>query len=167
MAQIERAFSLARLFGFKIHAHFMLNLLGATPEGDKRDYERFMTEGAFMPDEVKVYPCALIEGSRLVGCYERGEWRPYTEEELLDVLADDIVVTPAFCRISRMIRDFSSDDIMVGNKKPNLRQAPSRIAWRLVEKAQWCARFAIARSVPRVPTWMSFLLMRKWRTRRR
>ena len=90
VAQIERAFSLARLFGFKIHAHFMLNLLGATPEGDKRDYERFMTEGAFMPDEVKVYPCALIEGSRLVGCYERGEWRPYAEEELLDVLAAEI-----------------------------------------------------------------------------
>ena len=131
VAQIERAFSLARLFGFKIHAHFMLNLLGATPEGDKRDYERFMTEGAFMPDEVKVYPCALIEGSRLVGRYERGEWRPYTEEELLDVLADDIVVTPAFCRISRMIRDFSSDDIMVGNKKPNLRQlVENRLAAR-------------------------------------
>ena len=131
VAQIERAFSLARLFGFKIHAHFMLNLLGATPEGDKRDYERFMTEGAFMPDEVKVYPCALIEGSRLVGCYERGEWRPYTEEELLDVLAGDIVVTPAFCRISRMIRDFSSDDIMVGNKKPNLRQlVENRLAAR-------------------------------------
>ena len=120
--EIERAFSLARIFGFKIHAHFMLNLLGATPAGDKRDYERFVTDGAFCPDEVKLYPCALIEGSRLVGCYERGEWRPYTEEELLDVLADDIVATPAFCRISRMIRDFSSDDIMVGNKKPNLRQ---------------------------------------------
>lgn len=109
----------------------MLNLLGATPDGDKRDYERFMTEGAFMPDEVKVYPCALIEGSHLVGCYECGEWRPYTEDELLDVLADDIVVTPAFCRISRMIRDFSSDDIMVGNKKPNLRQlVENRLAAR-------------------------------------
>ena len=122
VATIERAFALARLFGFKIHAHFMLNLLGATPEGDKRDYARFVTEAAFQPDEVKIYPCALIEGSRLVACYERGEWRPYSEEELLDVLAEDIVVTPAFCRISRMIRDFSSDDIMVGNKKPNLRQ---------------------------------------------
>ena len=54
-----------------------------------------------------------------------------TEEELLDVLADDIVVTPAFCRISRMIRDFSSDDIMVGNKKPNLRQlVENRLAAR-------------------------------------
>ena len=120
--QIERAFALARLFGFKIHAHFMLNLLGATPSADKRDYLRFVGEGPFQPDEVKLYPCALIEGARLVGSFERGEWRPYTEEELLDVLADDIVATPAFCRISRMIRDFSSDDIMVGNKKPNLRQ---------------------------------------------
>ena len=120
--QIERAFSLARIFGFKIHAHFMLNLLGATPTGDKADYRRFVTEEPFQPDEVKLYPCALIEGSRLVGCYERGGWRPYTEDELLDVLADDILATPAFCRISRMIRDFSSDDIMVGNKKPNLRQ---------------------------------------------
>ena len=89
---------------------------------DKRDYLRFVGEGPFQPDEVKLYPCALIEGARLVGSFERGEWRPYTEEELLDVLADDIVATPAFCRISRMIRDFSSDDIMVGNKKPNLRQ---------------------------------------------
>ena len=122
VAQIERAFSLVRLFGFKIHAHFMLNLLGATPEGDKADYRRFACDGPFQPDEVKLYPCALIEGSRLVGCYERGEWRPYAEDELLDVLAEDICVTPAFCRISRMIRDFSSDDIMVGNKKPNLRQ---------------------------------------------
>ena len=52
VAQIERAFSLARLVGFKIHAHFMLNLLGATPEVDMRDYERGMSEGAFMPDEV-------------------------------------------------------------------------------------------------------------------
>ena len=58
-----------------------------------------------------------------------GGW--YTEEELLDVLADDIVVTPAFCRISRMIRDFSSDDIMVGNKKHNLRQlVENRLAAR-------------------------------------
>ncbi|MFR3878142.1 MAG: hypothetical protein ACLTYW_08345 [Collinsella sp.] len=86
-----------------------------------------------------------------MGCYERGEWRPYTEEELLDVLADDIVVTPAFCRISRMIRDFSSDDIMVGNKKPNLRQlVENRLAAR--GKVRRCMRSAIARSARRVPT---------------
>lgn len=120
--QIERAFTLVRLFGFKIHAHMMLNLLGATPTADKLDYESCVRGRAFQPDEIKLYPCALIEGTRLCTCYRDGSWRPYTEEELLDVLAADIVATPAFCRISRMIRDFSSGDIMVGNKKPNLRQ---------------------------------------------
>lgn len=122
VAQIERAFSLLRLFGFKIHAHFMVNLLGSTPEADRLDYRRFVAELAFQPDEVKLYPCALIESSRLRGRYEAGEWRPYTEDELVGVLIDDVLVTPAYCRVSRMIRDFSSGDIMAGNKKPNLRQ---------------------------------------------
>lgn len=122
VAQIERAFSLLRLFGFKIHAHFMVNLLGSTPEADRLDYRRFVAELAFKPDEAKLYPCALIESSRLRGRYEAGEWRPYTEDELVGVLIDDVLATPAYCRVSRMIRDFSSGDIMAGNKKPNLRQ---------------------------------------------
>lgn len=122
IAQIKRAFALTRLFGFKIHAHFMVNLLGATPEGDKRDYERFATEEAFQPDEAKLYPCALIDGAELCRCYEAGTWRPYAEEELIDVLTADVLVTPAWTRVSRMIRDFSSNDIKAGNKKPNLRQ---------------------------------------------
>lgn len=124
--RMEEAFSLCRLFGFKIHAHFMVNLIGSTPTGDKADYLRFVGPGPFQPDEVKLYPCALIEGTRLVRKHESGEWGPYTEDELLDVLAADIVATPAFCRVSRMIRDFSSKDIVAGNKKPNLRQMVER-----------------------------------------
>ena len=120
--RIARAFELLRVFGFKIHAHAMVNLLGATPEGDKRDYGRLMREPAFQPDEIKLYPCALIEGARLCRRHDAGEWVPYTEDELMDVLACDVLATPAFCRISRMIRDFSSNDIKAGNKKPNLRQ---------------------------------------------
>ena len=122
VGQIEQAFSLLRLFGFKIHAHAMVNLLGATPQSDRADYRRFVTDPAFQPDEVKLYPCALIESARLRERYEAGEWVPYTEDELVGVLADDVLATPAFCRVSRMIRDFSSGDIMAGNKKPNLRQ---------------------------------------------
>ncbi|WP_273384269.1 elongator complex protein 3 [Enorma phocaeensis] len=125
-ARIARSFDLLRLFGFKIHAHFMANLLGATPEADKRDYRSFVTGRAYLPDEVKLYPCALIGSSRLRERYEAGEWVPYTEDELVGVLAADVLATPAFCRVSRMIRDFSSLDIMAGNKKPNLRQLVER-----------------------------------------
>ena len=122
VSQIERAFELLRVFGFKIHAHAMVNLLGSTPERDKDDYLRLVRGLPFQPDEIKLYPCALIEGARLQERFEAGEWAPYSEAELLDILVSDVAATPPFCRISRMIRDFSSHDIVAGNKKPNLRQ---------------------------------------------
>ena len=119
---IRRAFELARLFGFKTHAHIMLNLYTATPASDKRDYLAFVTDDAYKPDEIKLYPCALVAGTQLVEHFEDGSWRPYTEEELIDVLCADMVATPPYTRISRMIRDISAKDILVGNKKTNLRQ---------------------------------------------
>ena len=122
VGQIERAFSLLRLFGFKIHAHAMVNLLGATPETDRADYERLVRDPAFLPDEVKLYPCALIEGAALCRDYATGAWLPYAEDELIHVLCADVRATPAWTRVSRMIRDFSTGDIVAGNKKPNLRQ---------------------------------------------
>lgn len=119
---IRRAFELARLFGFKTHAHFMVNLLGATPESDKQDYLSLINDSALVPDEVKLYPCALVEGTDLVAHFENGSWRPYTEGELMDVLSHDLLETPPYCRVSRMIRDIPANDILTGNKKINLRQ---------------------------------------------
>ncbi len=120
--QIKRAFALTRMFGFKIHVHAMVNLLGTTPDADKADYLRLVQDEAFRPDEVKLYPCALVESARLTGCYDAGEWVPYSEDELLDVLAHDVRATPSYMRISRMVRDISAGDIVAGNKKANLRQ---------------------------------------------
>ncbi|WP_314945499.1 elongator complex protein 3 [Olsenella uli] len=120
--QVRRSFSLIRLFGFKIHAHLMVNLLGSTPESDKEDFRTFVSDPGFLPDEIKLYPCALVAGTRLVRLFERGAWRPYDREELVDVLASDVLATPPYVRISRMIRDISAGDILVGNKHTNLRQ---------------------------------------------
>lgn len=120
--RMQQAFEFARIFGFKTHAHFMTNLLGATPEGDAADYRRMVEHPAFKPDEIKLYPCALVDGTGLVAHWRDGSWRPYTEQELVNLLAEDVLVTPPFTRISRMIRDISAHDIMTGNKKVNLRQ---------------------------------------------
>lgn len=121
-AQIKRAFSLIRLYGFKIHSHLMVNLLGATPEADKQDFKTFVTDPGFLPDEIKLYPCALVAGTQLVQKYREGAWQPYAKDELVDVLVQDVLTTPPYVRISRMIRDISATDILVGNKHTNLRQ---------------------------------------------
>jgi len=120
--KIREAFELLRVFGFKTHVHFMLNLLGSSPAADAKDYARLVADSAYLPDEVKLYPCALVNGTELCANYDDGSWAPYGEEELLDVLVADTQATPAFVRISRMIRDFSAHDIVAGNKKANLRQ---------------------------------------------
>ena len=124
--QIARAFDLARLFGFKIHAHFMVNLLGATPQDDIEDYRGFVQGELFSPDEVKLYPCELVPGTKLVADYESGRWVPYSDDELLEVLVQDVLATPAHIRMSRMIRDIPSIHVLAGNKVTNLRQLVDR-----------------------------------------
>lgn len=119
---IAHAFALLRLFGFKIHVHMMTNLVGATPQTDAEDYLRLVSDARFQPDEIKLYPCALVQSAPLTQLYETGEWVPYQEEALVNLLVNDVLTTPAYCRISRMIRDIPAPDILAGNKKTNLRQ---------------------------------------------
>jgi elongator complex protein 3 len=122
----RRAFRLLRQAGFKIHAHWMPNLYGSTPEQDKEDFLKLFSDPDFGPDELKIYPCSLIESAELMQYYQRGEWQPYTEEELLDVLTFCLMNTPRYCRLTRVIRDIPSTDIVVGNKKTNFREIAER-----------------------------------------
>lgn len=121
-AQNARAMGLLRLFGFKIHAHFMANLYGSTPAKDIADYQEFVTDEHFLPDEVKIYPCSLIKSAELMNYYEDGRWKPYSERTLLKVLTQYLLATPEYVRVTRMIRDIAANDIVVGNKKSNFRQ---------------------------------------------
>ncbi len=111
-----------RRAGFKIHAHWMPNLLAATPESDVADFARLFADPAIRPDELKIYPCSLVESAELMHYHARGEWRPYEHAELLDVLASVLASVPSYCRVTRVIRDISSDDIVTGNQLTNFRQ---------------------------------------------
>ncbi|KAB2860954.1 MAG: GNAT family N-acetyltransferase, partial [Anaerolineae bacterium] len=69
-----------------------------------------------------VYPCSLIESAELMDYYQRGDWRPYTQGELLGVLTACFQLTPDYCRLTRVIRDIPGTDIVVGNKMTNFRE---------------------------------------------
>jgi elongator complex protein 3 len=120
--QAAQAMALLRSFGFKLHIHWMPNLYGSTPMLDKKDYLRLFTDKRYRPDEIKIYPCSLIEGTELMDRYQEASWRPYTHQELLDVVSFALVNTPRYCRITRVVRDIPSNDIVTGNKFTNFRQ---------------------------------------------
>lgn len=118
----RRAVRLLRLAGFKLHLHWMPNLLGATPESDREDFGRLWSDPALCPDELKIYPCMLIEGTELYTRWQRGEYRPYTDDELVELLADCKTMVPPYCRINRVIRDIPAHYIVAGSKQSHLRQ---------------------------------------------
>jgi elongator complex protein 3 len=132
----RRAVNLFRRAGFKIHAHWMPNLLGATPATDRDEFVRLFSDPALCPDELKIYPCSLVETAELMSNYERGEWAPYSTATLTDLLVDCLAATPEYCRLTRVIRDIPGTDIVVGNKVTNLRQEAELVLARRGGKAR-------------------------------
>lgn len=132
---VRNAMRLLRLAGFKIHAHWMPNLLGATPESDLQDFGQLWSDPALRPDELKIYPCMLLENAELYSYWQRGEYAPYDEETLVDLLVAVKAQVPRFVRINRVVRDIPTTNVVAGFKKANLRQVAQQ---RMREKGLQC-----------------------------
>jgi len=117
---LHRAMALLRAGGFKIVLHWMPNLLGATLDSDREDFLRLWD--GIAPDEIKIYPTQLLENTELHEAWKRGEYKPYTTEELVALLADIKPSVPRYCRVNRIIRDIPSPNVVEGNKRTSLRQ---------------------------------------------
>ncbi len=116
----RQATALLRAAGFKIVLHWMPNLLGATPESDREDFAKLWND--FCPDEIKIYPNQLLANAELYEYWQRGEFQPYTTEDLVELIADIKPSIPKYCRVNRVIRDIPSTNVVEGNRRTSLRQ---------------------------------------------
>ncbi|NOT05878.1 MAG: tRNA uridine(34) 5-carboxymethylaminomethyl modification radical SAM/GNAT enzyme Elp3 [Anaerolineales bacterium] len=116
----RKATALLRAAGFKIVLHWMPNLLGATPESDRADFAKLWAD--FCPDEIKIYPNQLLANAELYEYWQRGEFHPYTTDELVDLIADIKPTIPRYCRVNRVIRDIPGNNVVEGNTRTSLRQ---------------------------------------------
>jgi len=122
VSQALDALILLRAGGFKVVLHWMPNLLGATIESDKEDFARLWVDQGMDPDELKIYPCQLLRNSELFDYWEKGEFHPYSETELIKLIADLKETIPKYCRVNRVIRDIPSPHVVQGNRNTSLRQ---------------------------------------------
>jgi len=133
--QTRQAITLLRAAGFKIQLHWMPNLLGATPEADRVDYLRLWTDPGLRPDELKIYPNALVREAELVRWFDRGEYQPYTDDELIELIAACKINTPRYVRLNRIIRDIPKEHIVAGSTLSNLREV---VKQRLARDGRAC-----------------------------
>ena len=120
VAELRQAVALLRGAGFKIVLHWMPNLLGATPESDRQDFARLWVD--VCPDELKIYPTQLLRNTELYEYWQRGEFTPYTTEQLIQLIADVKPTIPPYCRVNRVVRDIPSVNVVEGNRRTSLRQ---------------------------------------------
>jgi len=118
-AETRRATALLRAAGFKTVLHWMPNLLGASLDSDRADFARLWDD--LCPDEIKIYPTQLLVNAELYEYWHRGEFTPYTTEELIGLIADLKPTIPRYCRVNRVVRDIPSVNVVEGNKRTSLR----------------------------------------------
>ncbi len=121
-AEAMRAMEQLRNYGFKVDAHLMPQLPGATPAMDLAMLKTIFSDPGYRPDMIKIYPCTVVKNSELYDWFVAGKYHAYSVEELINLLVDFKSTIPRYCRISRLIRDIPGQYIEEGNTVTNLRQ---------------------------------------------
>ena len=108
--------------GLKVTYHVMPGLPGYTYEKDLEMFRIIFSQQEFMPDMMKIYPTLVIKGTELYDMWMRGEYEPYTNEEIVNLITDAYQYLPKWLRIQRMQRDIPAYKIDAGPNKGNLRE---------------------------------------------
>lgn len=116
VSDVIKATKLLKDSGFKVGYHVMPGLPGSNPEKDLRLFKKIFEDDDFKPDQLKIYPCQVVEDTSLENMYNKGEYKPYDEDTIIKVVAEMKAVVPEYCRIMRFMRQFSSEHLKSGSR---------------------------------------------------
>lgn len=108
--------------GMKVGFHVMPNLPGATLADDRAMFRDLFADERFRPDFLKIYPTLVTPGSEIEVLWQRGEYRPYDEEDLVELVAYAKSLLPSWVRLQRVQRDIPAWLITAGSRHSNFRQ---------------------------------------------
>jgi len=123
LKEIWEATKLMKDAGLKVTYHLMPGLPGSNPQKDLKMLEEIFTNPKYKPDNLKFYPTSVVKYSELAEWHEAGKYQPYSETDLTElVLKFKKNIVPPWLRIQRLVRDLTTNDILVDTFPSNLRQ---------------------------------------------
>jgi elongator complex protein 3 len=148
VADTVEANTLLRDAGMKVGFHMMPNLPGSTIDLDKKMFETLFSDPRFMPDFLKIYPTLVTPGSEIEDHWKRGAYLPYSEEDMIDLVAYAKLLIPEYTRLQRIQRDIPAKLIVAGSRHSNFRQLAQN---RLKATGRSC-RCIRCREIGRLPS---------------
>ncbi|MHA2143282.1 MAG: tRNA uridine(34) 5-carboxymethylaminomethyl modification radical SAM/GNAT enzyme Elp3, partial [Candidatus Thorarchaeota archaeon] len=122
LEQTVQATKMLRDSGLKVCYHMMPGLPGNTPDSDLEDFEALFTDPRFQPDMLKIYPTLVVKNTKLFDWWEQGVYRPYSNDQVVELVSNAVSKMLEHVRIQRMQRDIPLHQIEAGLSKGNLRE---------------------------------------------
>jgi len=119
---VVESFQISKDAGYKIVAHMMPGLPTMTPNEDIEDFKTLFENQKFKPDMLKIYPSLVLPDTPLYKEYLEGNYKPYSDDDMIKVLTETKKNVPKWIRIMRVQREISPNEIIAGPKLGNLRQ---------------------------------------------
>jgi elongator complex protein 3 len=108
--------------GFKVGYHMMLGLPKSNPKMDLKMFNELFKDEKYKPDQLKIYPTQVIPCSALVKLYEKKLYRPYSKDDIYDILIKIMKLIPNYCRVMRVMREILPDYLIAGTTRIDLRK---------------------------------------------
>jgi elongator complex protein 3 len=122
VTETSQASKILRDSGLKVCYHIMPGLPGTDPESDLETFDLLFTDQRFQPDMLKIYPTIVVKNTKLYDWWLADEYRPYTADQVVNLVSEAVSRMPEYVRIQRMQRDIPLHQIEAGLDKGNLRE---------------------------------------------
>ena len=108
--------------GFKVGYHIMPGLPYSTREKDIRLFKEIFDNPDYKPDQLKIYPCQVINDSPLARTHKFIGFKPYNEDETREILEEMTRMIPEYCRTMRIMREIPPDKLVSGITRIDIRR---------------------------------------------
>lgn len=109
IADVVYATKMLKNAGFKIGYHIMPGLPYSNYEKDLETFELVFGSDNFRPDQLKIYPCQVVEDSPLALMYKKINYEPYDNEKIKKIVTEMISQIPDYCRLMRVMREIPKE----------------------------------------------------------
>lgn len=98
--------------GFKVGYHYMPGLPYSNPEKDLDKFKMIFSDERFRPDQLKIYPCQIVEDSPLAKTHSIIGFKPYDKETMKGLMKKMMPLIPEYCRIMRVMREIPKEKMI-------------------------------------------------------
>lgn len=108
--------------GFKLGYHIMPGLPGSNLRKDLKMFKKIFKDEKFKPDQLKIYPCQIVQGSVLSKIYKKIGYKPYNDKQISWLIQKVMQIIPRYCRVMRIMREIPKEKMVFEPIKLDLRK---------------------------------------------